>query len=162
MWSSSGLTCRTVYPPRAVAADLSWGMTRVGHVLAVAVITVLAGVSGADVAHAGPPPLPPPCSFTLSPPHIVQLAGVDVVTATVAPDVCGPPATPAQSVACLQIQGDQPIRCYPSDSTGRAQVYSDPYVAGTTYVATGRGCGAWIGQPPAPDCQLLGPYSATL
>lgn len=86
-----------------------------------------------------------------------------MVTATVAPDVCGPPATPARSVACLQMQsGDRVTRCHPSDPTGSARIFFEPYVPGATYVATGRGCAAWIGQSPAPDCQLLGPHSATL
>ena len=135
-------------------------MTRIGHVLAVAVTTALAGLSVADVAQAQPPP---PCGFTLSPPQVVQVSGVDMVTATVAPDVCVPPAAPAQSVACLQMQaGDRVTRCYPSDASGRAQVYFEPYAAGATYVATGRGCSLWLGQMAAQDCQVLGPYSATL
>lgn len=141
-------------------ADLSWGMTRRGLVLAVATTTVSAA-AGFGTAHAQPPP--PPCSFTLSSPQVVQVSGVDMVSATVAPDACGPPATPATSVACLQIQvGDRAIRCSPSDNSGSAQVFVEPYVPGATYVSSGRGCGAWIGQLPAPDCQLLGPYSATL
>ncbi len=135
-------------------------MTRLGLVLSVAVTTACAAVTVANSAHAGPPP---PCSFTLSPPEVVQISGVDMVTASVAPDGCGPPATPAESVACLQmLAGDRVTRCYPSDSSGSAQIYFEPYVPGATYIATGRGCGAWIGQLAAPDCQRLGPYSATL
>lgn len=148
------------FDARFDVGDLPWGMTRLGLAVAMAVTTACAGVSVAHPAHAGPPP---PCSFTLSPPHIVQIAGVDMVTATVAPDQCGPPATPAKSVACLQMQaGDRVTRCYPSDGSGSAQIYYEPYVAGATYVSTGRGCGAWIGQLVAPDCLQLGPYSATL
>lgn len=135
-------------------------MTRPGLVLAAAFTTAIAGVSGMSFAHAEPPP---PCSFTLSLPQVVQISGVDTVTATLTPDGCGPPAIPAQSVACMQIQaGDRVTRCYPSDPSGSAQVFFEPYIAGVTYVATGRGCSAWIGQSPAPECQLLGPYSATL
>ena len=136
------------------------GVTRLGLVLAVAVTTALAGATGLNLAHAQPPP---PCSFTLSPPQVVQVSGVNMVTATVTPDVCQPPAAPAQSVACLQIKaGDQVTRCYPSDDSGSAHVFFEPYVPGATYVATGRGCCAWLGQSPAPDCQVLGPFSATL
>lgn len=150
----------SVFDALLEAGDLRWGMTRLGLVLTVAVTTACAGGWLANPAHAGPPP---PCSFTLSPPHVVQIAGVDIVTATVAPDGCGPPATPARSVACLQMQaGDRVTRCYPSDSSGSARIYFEPYVAGATYIATGRGCGAWIGQLAAPDCLQLGPYSATL
>ncbi|GJF17289.1 hypothetical protein NGTWS1803_34690 [Mycolicibacterium cyprinidarum] len=134
-------------------------MARLGVVLAVAATTAFAGVAGANFAHAGPPP---PCSFTLSPPQVVQVSGVNMVTATVSP-MCGPQAVPAQSVACLQMQaGDRVTRCHPSDNSGSANIFYEPYVPGATYVATGRGCAAWIGQLPAPDCQLLGPYSATL
>ena len=135
-------------------------MTRPGLVVAVAFTTLAAGVSGVNLAHAEPPP---PCSFTLSLPQVVQVAGVDMVTATVAPQACGPPAAPADSVACLQMQaGDQVVRCYPSDDSGSAHAFFEPYIAGATYVATGRGCSTWIGQSPAPECQVLGPYSLTL
>lgn len=140
-------------------------MTRPSPVLAVAVLvaavtTAFAGLTGVSLAHAGPPP---PCSFTLSSPQVVQVSGVSVVTVAVTPDVCEPPAAPAQSVACLQMQaGDQVTRCYPSDDSGSARVFFEPYVPGATYVATGRGCGTWLGQSPAPDCQVLGPFSATL
>ncbi|CAA0131968.1 Uncharacterised protein [Mycolicibacterium vanbaalenii] len=134
-------------------------MTRPAFTLSIAVAAAFACVSGATPAVAGPPP---PCTFTLTSPQVVQVAGGSAVTATLEPDQCGPPATPATSVACLQMQGDAVKRCHPSDGTGRAQVFFEPFVAGATYVATGRGCGAWIGQPPAPDCQLLGPYSAAL
>lgn len=134
-------------------------MTRPTLACAVTLAAVFTGVPGAPLAHAGPPP---PCSFTLTAPQVVQVAGVATVTATLSPAECGPPAQPATSVACLQMQGDGVPRCYPSDASGTARVFLDPYVAGATYVATGRGCGAWIGQPPAPDCQPMGPVSATL
>ncbi|MGB0969611.1 MAG: hypothetical protein ACPGVG_01420, partial [Mycobacterium sp.] len=75
-----------------------------------ALTAVFAGVQGAGLATAGPPP---PCSFTLSMPQLVQVSGVDMVTATLTPDQCGPPAAPAQSVACLQKQaGDRVTRCH--------------------------------------------------
>ncbi|MGD9620154.1 MAG: hypothetical protein AB7G47_09335 [Mycolicibacterium sp.] len=135
-------------------------MTRLGLVPAIAAAALFAGASGVTPVRAQPPP---PCSFTLSPPRVVQISGVDMVAATVAPDVCGPPAAPAQSVACLQIQtGDRVVRCFPSDASGSAQALLAPYVPGATYIATGRGCSTWIGQLPAPECQLLGPNSATL
>lgn len=135
-------------------------MTRLALSFAIAAASALAGAPGVGIANAEPPP---PCSFTLSPPQVVHVSGLDMVAATVAPDVCGPPAVPAQSVACLQMQaGDQVTRCYPSDQSGSAQAFFEPYVPGATYVATGRGCAAWIGQSPAPECQILGPQSATL
>jgi hypothetical protein len=117
-----------------------------------AAVGVALGFVSAGTAHAGPPP---PCTFTLSAP-VVQ---GDIVTASIAPEACGPPAEPVMTVACLQVNGV--TTCAPHRGPGNAQVRA-PYVAGTTYVATGRGCGRWIGQTIAPDCQPLGPVSATL
>ncbi|OBF25522.1 hypothetical protein [Mycobacterium sp. ACS4331] len=111
--------------------------------------------SAVNVAHAGPPP---PCTFTLSAPQVVPSGDGSVVTATVSPDACGPPAEPVMSVACLQAAGV--TTCAPHRGPGEAHI-STPYVAGSTYTATGRGCGAWIGQLLAPDCQLLGPLTFT-
>ncbi|BBZ33033.1 hypothetical protein [Mycolicibacterium confluentis] len=129
-------------------------MARSVLVLSVAFVAALAGLS-AGTAHAGPPP---PCTFTLSAPQVVPDGSGSVVTATVSPDACGPPAEPAMSVACLEAGGM--TTCAPHRGPGEAHI-STPYVAGSTYVATGRGCGAWIGQLVAPDCQLLGPLSLT-
>ncbi|MBX7431500.1 hypothetical protein JDV09_05165 [Mycobacterium sp. Y57] len=114
----------------------------------------------AAVTHAGPPP---PCTFTLSAPQLVQADGTTVVTATVMPADCGPPAAPYRSIACLQFYGDTSRTvCNQAGGADTAHVFMSPYVPGTTYSATGRGCGRWIGQEPAPDCQLLGPINATL
>ncbi len=134
-------------------------MARSALVLSAAVgaafVAVVGALSAANVAHAGPPP---PCTFTLSAPQVVQAGNGSVVTATVSPDACGPPAEPVMSVACLQSDGV--TTCAPHRGPGEARI-STPYVAGSTYTATGRGCGAWVGQLVAPDCQLLGPLSLT-
>ena len=134
-------------------------MSRAVIVLAGVFIAGLTGFEGATVAHAGPPP---PCSYTLSPPEVVQVGGASMVTATVAPAVCGFPGNPRQGVACLQRQGGQsPVQCTQGRGEEAAQVYA-PYSPGT-YVSTGRGCGGWAGiNEPAPDCQLLGPITAAL
>ena len=71
-------------------------MIRPVMVLWVALTVALTGVACASVAGAEPPP---PCSFTLSPPHVVQISGADMVTATMAPTGCGIPARPYLSVA---------------------------------------------------------------
>jgi hypothetical protein len=119
----------------------------------------LTGFGGAAVAHAGPPA---PCSYTLSPPEVVQVDGATMVTATVTPTDCAFPGSPRQSVACLQRQdGQSVVECTQGRGENASQVYA-PYSPGT-YVSTGRGCGAWAGiNEPAPDCQLLGPVTATL
>jgi hypothetical protein len=133
-------------------------MNRPILVVWVALTAALTGVSAANVARAEPAP---PCSFTLSPPQLEQVAGANMVTATVAPAACGAPASPYLSVACLQ--GDASAnQCTQAHGGDTAQV-SVPYRPGATYTSTGRGLGSWMGQSsPAQDWQILGPYSATL
>lgn len=104
---------------------------------------------------AAPAPPPPPCSFGLTGPVRAGLT----VTATVASTGCAAAAVPYSTVACLRT-GDAPAVC----AQGRgdeAAVVAVPYRAGTSFTADGRGCAGWIGLPPAPGCQLLGPASAT-
>lgn len=135
------------------------GMIRPSLVLGVALTAALTTVGCAAVAHAEPPV---PCAFTLSAPEVVQVNGADMVTATATTAGCGPGAGPYLNVACVQPQAsDLTNQCTQAHGTDAAQVFV-PYRPGLTYVATGRGCGAWIGQSPAPLCQVLGPNSATL
>jgi hypothetical protein len=103
----------------------------------------------------------PPCAFTLSPPHVVQVSGRDMVTATMQPAACTVPAEPTSSVACVQMQGSQTAeQCEKTDGPNVAQVYYAPYRPGATYTATGRGC-ASTGNPPQSVCQTSGPLTAT-
>jgi hypothetical protein len=130
---------------------------------AVACVALSLGLTGGvGVPTAGAAP-PPPCGFQISPPEIIQVEGVSVVTTTVSPDVCfAPPAGLSQNVACIQMQGSNTgATCAQSRDTGVAQVYV-PLVPGSTYTATGRGCPKWMGQDVAPNCQILGPVDATL
>ncbi|MGV0717400.1 hypothetical protein ABQE93_18560 [Mycolicibacterium sp. XJ662] len=120
----------------------------------------LAGLASAATAHAQPPPLPGPCNFTLSPPQVVQVSGADMVTATVTPVGCAGMFEPKFGVACLHVQGG-PGKCTQSRGPGTAQVY-EPYQPGATYVSSGRGCGAMFDFTTDPNCQLLGPVTATL
>lgn len=101
-----------------------------------------------------PPPPPPPCSFSLSAP----IAAGSAVTATVQSTGCAPLAVPYTSVVCLEAGGQRPF-CAQAQGMDPAQVVV-PYQPGVAYTATGRGCARWIGQDPAPDCQLLGPATA--
>ena len=136
-------------------------VTRAAVVLSgvVVVASGLAGCVAAAVAHAEPPA---PCSYTLSPPEVVQVGGNSMVTTTVTPSACGFPGRPGQAVACVQPQGDSVISCMQGTGEDPAQVYA-PYRPGQTYVSTGRGCGAWGGiMELTPNCQILGPLTATL
>jgi hypothetical protein len=133
------------------------GMFRSPMVLTSAVTLALAGT--AAIAHAAP--APPPCSYTLSPPQVVELSGTNVVTATLSPAGCNQ-STAYVTVACVQLQGsDGPGQCQQQNGILTAQVFYHPYRPGATYVATGRGC-ANTGNPPQPVCQPMGPLAATL
>ncbi|MGH3674228.1 MAG: hypothetical protein ACRDU5_00520 [Mycobacterium sp.] len=136
-------------------------MIRVVMTIWVALTVALSGVAGVGVARAEPWP-PSPCGFTLSPPQVVNVGGVTKVTATVTSGPCGIAANPHQSVACLSLQGDEGTRCMQARGRDVAQIYYEPYRPGATYVSTGRGCGIIVPTLPAPNCQLLGPLTATL
>ncbi len=124
--------------------------------LLVWTVCALASVAGAGPAWAtpnGPPPPPPPCQFTLS------VGGTDAVAASVQSTGCAALAVPYSAMACLQ-PSDEAMSCVQARGAEPAQIVL-PYRPGIVYTATGRGCAGWVGLPPAPDCQLLGPSSAT-
>jgi hypothetical protein len=132
------------------------GMIRSPMVLAAAALA-LGGT--AAVVHADPSA--PPCSYTLSPPQVVQLSGTNVVTATLSLAACNR-STAYQTVACVQLQGsDGPGQCAQQNGILTAQVFYQPYRPGATYISTGRGC-AITGNPPQPVCLPMGPLTATL
>ncbi len=134
-------------------------MIRAGLAGLFALTLALAGVAGMGAASAEPWP-PSPCGFTLSPPQVVQVDGVSKVTATVTSAACGVAASPYQSVACVELQGQQGGSCM--QGTDTAQVYFEPYKPGATYLSRGRGCGIIVPTLPADNCQILGPVTATL
>lgn len=118
----------------------------------VACITALVGHNAvAQAAPNGPLPPPPPCSFVLSldPPSDGELV------ATVRSTGCAALAVPYSAVVCLQPAG-QVLTCSQARGDEPARV-AMPYQPGASYTASGRGCAGWVGLPPAPDCQLLGP-----
>lgn len=125
-------------------------------VVVCAIAGILLGAAGGVARAEGPPPPPPPCSFTLSAP----VRAGEMVSATVQSTGCAALAVPYSAVACLSPDGGGAMRCEQADGADPAQV-SVPYTPGVTFVATGRGCAGWAGLSPAPDCQLLGPNSAT-
>jgi hypothetical protein len=131
-------------------------MIRSALVLFAAVALCFVGI-----VPAGASPSAPPCSFTLSPPQVVQLSGTNVVTATLSPAACDQSDT-YLSVACVQLQGsDGPGQCAQGQGILPAQVHFAPYRPGATYVSTGRGCSS-KGNPPQPFCRPAGPLTATL
>ena len=83
-----------------------------------------------------------------------------VITATAELAGCGPAGGPYLAVACL-LGADGVTHCTQGRGADPA-VISVPYQPGVTYIATGRGCPIWLGQNVAPDCQILGPLTATL
>ena len=117
---------------------------------------VTAGAADAE------PNQPPSCSFTLTPPQLVQVSGAEMVAATVTMAGCDGLAAPISSVACIQAEGsDSAPQCVEGKGLLPAQVYYQPYRPGTTYISDGRGC-AIVTAPPSSTCQSVGPLTATL
>lgn len=136
------------------------GMSRAVVVLLVALSVALSWVAGASGAHAQPPPPATACSFTLSPPQVVQVSGADMVTATLTPAGCEGPFRPYVSVVCVQSADSSP-QCTQARDTDTAQVYV-PYRPAATYTSTGSGLGTLFNDAPEPNWQLLGPLTAVL
>lgn len=132
------------------------------HPLMIRLLTgLLAVVAMTAAGTAATASAEPPCSFTLSPPHLTQVSGTDAVAVTVSPGACNQ-AESYILVACIQQQGSPgPGLCRQNNGILTAQVYWQPYRPGATYIATGRGC-ASAGNPKQPYCQPVGPITATL
>jgi hypothetical protein len=129
--------------------------------LMVVTATAAIGVAGATGVAGAEPGAPKACSYTLSPPHLVQVSGVNMVSATLTPAACNR-SQPYLLVACIQLQGsDGPEQCAQNQGLLPAQVYYQPYRPGATYVSSGRGC-ASTGNPPIGVCQPIAPSIATL
>ncbi|CAN5225420.1 hypothetical protein BH11ACT7_BH11ACT7_07870 [soil metagenome] len=99
------------------------------------------------------------CQYTLSAPHVVDVNGTPMVTATVAHAAC-PSAVPMLLEACLSTPGEVG-RCDQTNGNTTAQVYLSPYIPGLNYTARGRGCAA-VPTPPTSICATVGPTSAVL
>ncbi|MGV0717608.1 hypothetical protein ABQE93_19600 [Mycolicibacterium sp. XJ662] len=126
----------------------------VGVASATLLLATGGGVAGAE-------PQTSPCDYTLSAPHVVDVSGTPMVTATLKPAACNR-AQVFSTVACVQLEGASgPGQCARQNGLLTAQVYYAPYQPGATYVSTGRGC-ANVGNPPQPACQPTGPFTATL
>jgi hypothetical protein len=114
--------------------------------------------------HAAPPPDPGPaasCAFTLTPPSLVNVTGIDMVTATMSPGECTGVIQPNSYLVCVEILGEGRPQCKFRPVFDPVSVYFTPYRKGATYQSTARVCGNVF---PSADqsCSSLGPYTATL
>ncbi|GAC1398249.1 MAG: hypothetical protein NVSMB60_09050 [Mycobacterium sp.] len=104
----------------------------------------------------------PSCTYTLSSPELVQVSGVTMVSATLAPFPCTGSINPNSMTVCVKAQGDYTNgQCAFESRPVAAQVYFAPYRRGTTYVSTGRGCGS-VFTAEGSICASEGPKAATL
>jgi len=133
-----------------------------GMLRTFAVLAATASLLGSTAAAAAAQPAEPTaCTYRLSPPSVVNVSGVDMVTATVTPGACDGAVT-YRTTACIQMQGASGAGlCAQGNGIKPAQVFFQPYRPGATYTATGRGC-ASKGNPPQPYCTEDGPFTATL
>ena len=77
------------------------------------------------------------CVYTLSSPQLVQVSGVTMVTATLAPYPCTGAINPNSMTVCVKAQGDSTNgKCAFEAKPIPAQVYYAPYRPGTIYVST--------------------------
>jgi hypothetical protein len=124
-------------------------------VTATAALTTAPGLAGA--APEGDGVL---CSYTMSDPHVVDVSGTQMVSATLTPSGCSDSAKPINSQVCLTTANNAG-RCAELPGYATAHTYLSPYVPGQSYTATGRGCAART-QTPAVVCSSVGPQTATL
>ena len=145
----------------AVGRYHSWMLRR-------SLTAVLAGLSmafivgyPADVAHASPSGDDDPgqCSFILTPPKLVQVSGLTLVSTTLGPGPCTMHASPNSSTVCLSVAGSQG-ECASKNGPDPA-VARYPYQPGTTYIVRAEGC-ASLFAPPYTLCQNFGPTQFTL
>ncbi|KMV24289.1 hypothetical protein ACT16_01970 [Mycobacterium heckeshornense] len=101
------------------------------------------------------------CSFSLTPPKVVQVSGASMVLATMRPGPCTIHAQATMSEVCLSIQGeDSAGQCTSRNGKEPVLAYY-PYRPGSTYVVKGLGCASSI-DPPYTMCQDFGPSRANL
>ena len=102
------------------------------------------------------------CNFTLSPPAVVDVSGVPMVSSTLTPGACTGTAKPNFTQVCLNAAGSSTAgRCAELPGYNAAKVYLSPYQPGVAYTAKGRGC-ATTSNPSVPICTTVGPVTVTL
>lgn len=136
-------------------------MLRLVAVLASVLTTSTIGM--AYPANADPGDAPEPsCTYTLSPPSVVQVSGATMVTATLTPFPCTGSINPNSMTVCVSMQGDSSTgQCASEAKPVPAQVYFAPYRPGAVYTSRGTGCGSvYTGTQSV--CTTVGPFTATL
>ena len=135
---------------------------RLSAVQTVAAMALIA-VYSASVSHASPSGNDETgqCSFVLTPPKVVQVSGLSLVSATLRPGPCTMHAVPNVSVVCLSVAGGgSQGECASKNGQDPAEVRY-PYQPGSTYVVRAQGCASTF-EPPYTLCQNFGPSQTTL
>lgn len=128
---------------------------------AVAVTALGLSVSGSAAASPDDTNATGQCSWKPVAPSLVDVSNVKMVMASLGRGPCTIYGNPSGMTVCLSIEGqDTAGHCAETMAALPVQVYS-PYVAGATYVMTGRGC-VNIFEPPFKLCQTFGPTSYTM
>ena len=139
-------------------------MSRRVAVVVSCLATAVTGLSLATSAAAAPPSddgSKPSCVYTLSTPQVVSVSGSTLVHATLTPYPCTGSINPNYLNVCLKPEtGTSKGSCGFSSTPSFAEVFV-PYKPGTTYVATGSGCGS-VYTEEGSICASVGPLSTTL
>lgn len=154
-------SCIEYGPKSTVARYRSEMLPRSLATLCAGLLMAFIGVYPAGVSHASPSGGEDPgqCSFILTPPQVVQVSGLSLVSATLGPGPCTMHASPNSSTVCLSVAGSQG-ECASKNGPDLA-VARYPYQPGTTYVVRAEGC-ASLFVPPYTLCQNFGPTQFTL
>jgi hypothetical protein len=125
--------------------------------------TALAGLVCAPTAVASPSGGGggPSCVYTLSTPALVQVSNTTMVTVTLTPYPCTGSINPNYLNVCLKPAADPSAgKCGFSAVPDHAEVFV-PYKPGTTYIASGTGCGS-VYTTQGSICETVGPRNTTL
>ena len=124
------------------------------------------GVYYAGSSTASPPGGTGQCSFVLEGPKVVNVSGVNYVTAVVHAGSCTLHAH-TESTVCLSVDGDDSAGLCESGYDPLPAVVYYPYRPGATYVVKGQGCsdtleGSQSPATPATVCQDISPSRVRL
>ena len=129
-------------------------------------VVALTAAIGLDMAtaHAAPPPDQGPaasCSFKLTTPSVVNVSGLDMVTAIMSPGECTGLIQLNSFTVCVEMLGSGTPQCKFTPVYDAVQVFFAPYRSGAAYASTARVCGN-VFPSAEQSCSSQGPYSKTL